>query len=179
LAVGLGPGVVEEIWCRGFLGRGLTARYGLVLGVILTSIIFGLLHCSLTYAIPTACMGLYLHFVYLTSRSLWISILLHTLNNSAAIVATLINQDEQSASPVLYFASFSLVLFASIAMWTSRPQLVSDRSGQEVQNGATHSELDNYLGLSSLPHAPVSRMSSIALVFTLISFASVMYLLFC
>ena len=34
LVIGLGPGLGEELWCRGFLGRGLVGRYGVVLGVL-------------------------------------------------------------------------------------------------------------------------------------------------
>src|SRR5262249_3210165 len=90
LAVGLGPGVVEEVWCRGFLGRGLCARYGLVAGVILTSVFFGLLHMDPAYAIVTAMMGAFLYFVYLGARSIWVPILLHTLNNSVAVLASLL-----------------------------------------------------------------------------------------
>ena len=40
------PAVGEELFFRGFLGRGLVARYGLVRGVALTSLAFGLLHLA-------------------------------------------------------------------------------------------------------------------------------------
>jgi hypothetical protein len=181
LAVGLGPGVVEEIFCRGFLGRGLTARYGLLLGVTLTSIMFGLMHGSITYAIPTAIMGAYLHFVYLTSRSLWISILLHTLNNSVGVVATLAGSVEQ-LNPVVYLASFSLVLFASIALWTSRPRHLPLPGRSETHLKSTDGNLD-YPGISALPHdsgdsLKCGKPSAIALLLTFISFACLMYLLF-
>jgi membrane protease YdiL (CAAX protease family) len=86
-AIGLGPGICEELWCRGFLGRGLVGRHGLLGGVLLTSLLFGLLHMSPAYAVPTAFMGLILHFIYLTSRSLWLPMLLHALNNTVAAVA--------------------------------------------------------------------------------------------
>ena len=44
LVIGLGPGLSEELWCRGFLGRGLVEHYGVILGVLLTSFLFGLIH---------------------------------------------------------------------------------------------------------------------------------------
>jgi membrane protease YdiL (CAAX protease family) len=85
LAVGICPGVAEELWCRGFLGRGLVGRYGPWLGVFLTSTLFGLLHLyPPAYVLVTAVMGAVLHFTYLMSRSLWVPILLHVLNNSLA-----------------------------------------------------------------------------------------------
>jgi membrane protease YdiL (CAAX protease family) len=188
LAIGLGPGVVEEIFCRGFLGRGLTARYGLLVGVTLTSLMFGLMHCSVSYAIPTAIMGVYLHFVYLTSRSLWISILLHTLNNSVAVLATLsggmaqLEADPQGIGPAIYLLSFSLILFASIALFTSRPRPVVLSESSEEQLKSTDGNLD-HPGPSALPHdsgesLKCGKPSPIALVLTFISFASLMYLLF-
>jgi len=85
LVVGLGPGLSEELWCRGFLGRGLVGNYGPLWGVLLTSLLFGLLHVDPAHALATAVIGLWLHFVYLMSRSLLIPMLLHALNNSTAV----------------------------------------------------------------------------------------------
>lgn len=42
VAVGLGPGIGEELWCRGFLGRGFVGHYGWLVGVLLTSLWFGM-----------------------------------------------------------------------------------------------------------------------------------------
>lgn len=84
-AIGVCPGVAEELWCRGFLGRGLVGRYGRWLGVLYTSLFFGLLHVyPPVYVFLTAVMGAALHFTYLTSRSLWVPILIHLLNNGLA-----------------------------------------------------------------------------------------------
>jgi CAAX protease family protein len=57
LIIGIGPGVIEEFFCRGYLGRGLVARYGLVGGVMLTSMLFGMLHLAPLYAVGTMVMG--------------------------------------------------------------------------------------------------------------------------
>ena len=97
LAVALGPGFVEEVWCRGFLGRGLSARFGLVWGVVVTSVLFGMLHVDPSYAVVTAAMGAYLHFVYLASRSIWVPITLHVVNNGLAILISLTQQGPAGA----------------------------------------------------------------------------------
>jgi len=90
LAIGIGPGLVEELWCRGFLGRGLIGRHGALAGVALSSAFFGLLHLwPPSYVLVTAAMGACLHFTYLASRSLWVPIAIHFANNSfAALVST-------------------------------------------------------------------------------------------
>ena len=95
LAVAIGPGVVEEFWCRGFLGRGLSARYGLVTGVLLTSILFALMHVDPSLLLPIALMGAYLHFVYFVTRSIWAPILLHAMNNGVSILLALTLKPEQ------------------------------------------------------------------------------------
>ena len=87
LAIGVGPGLVEELWCRGFLGRGFVGRYGWVGGVALTSLFFGCLHLyPPPYVLTTAIMGAGLHFLYGTSRSLWVPMTVHLLNNSLGVL---------------------------------------------------------------------------------------------
>jgi membrane protease YdiL (CAAX protease family) len=87
LIVGLGPGLGEELWCRAFLGRGLVGRHGPVMGVIMTSFFFGAIHGDPHQGMMAAVMGLVLHFTYLMSRSLWVPMLLHFLNNSLSVIA--------------------------------------------------------------------------------------------
>jgi membrane protease YdiL (CAAX protease family) len=86
LLIGLGPGIGEELFCRGFLGRGLIGNHGVVLGVLLTSILFGIMHVEPQQVIYAPVMGVMLHFIYLTTRSLLMPMLLHTLNNSLSVV---------------------------------------------------------------------------------------------
>jgi membrane protease YdiL (CAAX protease family) len=189
LTVGIGPGVVEELWCRGFLGRGLCARYGLIAGIIFTSVLFGLLHVDPLYAIVTGCMGAYLHFTYLATRSIWVPILLHALNNSVAMLAILsglvvqLNPAVNELTHVIYLTSFSLVLFASVALWTSRPK----PEGPEADTPNVKADVPpawepEYPGVSAPPPnsgqtLTPSPPSPASVVFTFLSFAVLVYLL--
>lgn len=87
LIIGLGPGIGEELWCRGFLGWGLVGRYGVILGVVFSSFFFGLIHVDPCQGTMAMLMGLWLHFVYLTTRSLYVPMLLHFVNNSLSVLA--------------------------------------------------------------------------------------------
>jgi membrane protease YdiL (CAAX protease family) len=180
LAVGVGPGVVEELWCRGFLGRGLCARYGLVIGIILTSLLFGYLHLHPIYAIVYAAMGAYLHFTYLCSRSIWVPILLHALNNGVAAVLELAGAElrlgpDQPLAPLVYLLSGSLLVFAGVALWTGRA---------EVQSYSTR-PIDwqpEYPGISAPPAGVEARMgyqtpSPVAVVNSLACCGALIYLL--
>jgi uncharacterized protein len=115
--VGIGPGVIEELWCRGVLGRGLVVRHGVVLGVLVTSVLFGAMHLSPLYAIGTAMMGVGLHATFLLTRSLWIPIVLHILNNTITGLATvgdlplaLFQQGSSKPSIFVYFAAVFLTV---------------------------------------------------------------------
>jgi hypothetical protein len=134
LVIGLGPGVGEELWCRGFLGRGLVGRYGVVTGIALTSFFFGLIHLDPAQGVMAMLMGICLHFVYLTTRSLWLSILLHFLNNSASVIALRFPQMEVlDKEPERFWILFAgaAVLAAAIAyaFYQSRARLVSTTPG--------------------------------------------------
>ncbi len=78
ILVGCGvPGVCEEVFFRGFLGRGLLARYGVVVGVLLTSLIFALFHIDPVQVCYTFVIGIVFHLVYSWTRTLWGPVLVH------------------------------------------------------------------------------------------------------
>jgi membrane protease YdiL (CAAX protease family) len=121
LVIGMGPGIGEELWCRGFLGRGLVGRHGVVLGVLLTSFFFGLIHLDPYQGTAAMLIGLYLHFTYLVTRSLWVPMLLHFLNNSLAVVGSRIPaldalDADPAKAPVHLFVAAAVLLAAVI--WT-------------------------------------------------------------
>lgn len=129
LVIGLGPGIGEELWCRGFLGRGLVGNYGAVLGVIATSFFFGLIHLDPCQGTMAMLMGLWLHFVYLMSRSLWLPMLLHFINNSLGVLAPrfsflqLLDSPPQSIPVFVYLAAALLVVGVAYALYQSRSRL--------------------------------------------------------
>jgi membrane protease YdiL (CAAX protease family) len=131
LVIGLGPGIGEELWCRGFLGRGLVGNYGAVFGIIATSFLFGLIHIDPCQGAMAAVMGLWLHFVYLTTRSLWLPMLLHFMNNSLAVLITRSAQlafieSEPGDIPLFVFFSAGLLLVGvAYALYQSRARLAT------------------------------------------------------
>jgi membrane protease YdiL (CAAX protease family) len=134
LVIGLGPGLGEELWCRGFLGRGLVGNYGAVLGVIASSFFFGVIHMDPCQGTMAMLMGLWLHFVYLTSRSLWLPILMHFINNSLGVLGSKIPllarlDDKPDTIPVFVYVTAVLLLgAAAYALYQSRARLASEDS---------------------------------------------------
>jgi len=86
IAAAVFPGVGEEIFFRGFLSRGLIGSHGLVAGAVVSSLFFALIHIIPVQVCVTFLAGLTLQYVFLTTRSLWTSIVFHVINNSLAFV---------------------------------------------------------------------------------------------
>jgi membrane protease YdiL (CAAX protease family) len=135
LLIGVAPALGEELWCRGFLGRGLVGRYGW-LGVVAASFFFGLIHGDPRQGLMALVMGLWLHFSYLMTRSLLIPMVLHFLNNTLSILSARFVTDvpglETNALqlPVYLWLSCGLLLAAvGWAMYRSRARLVGDDGG--------------------------------------------------
>jgi membrane protease YdiL (CAAX protease family) len=116
------PGLGEELFCRGFLGRGLVARHGVWLGTLFTALLFGLLHLDPPQVVGTTILGIGFQLAYLSSKSLWAPILFHTLNNSLAFVMMRLSSqpqiqqalgfDENTSLPPLLFAAALIAAFA-------------------------------------------------------------------
>ena len=179
LTVAIGPGVVEEFWFRGFLGRGLCARYGLVAGVLLTSVLFALAHMAPALLLVYVLMGAYLHFVYLTTRSIWPGVLLHLLNNgiSIAIALALPSADAGNTSvhPAVFLMAAALAFFGSVALWTGRAEL------EPVRGAEGEPWRPEYPGASEPPAGANVRVayravSPAALLFTFVSLAGLVAL---
>jgi uncharacterized protein len=55
-------------------------------GVILSALVFSLMHFQFYGLIPRFVLGLFLGYAYLWTRSIWVPILMHFVNNAAAII---------------------------------------------------------------------------------------------
>jgi membrane protease YdiL (CAAX protease family) len=134
LIIGIGPGIGEELWCRGFLGNGLVGRYGW-LGVVATSFFFGFIHLDPCQGGMAMIMGLWLHFTYLMSRSLLVPMLLHFVNNSLSVISSRIpvldQLEKQSDTLPLYVYAAGMLFLAAIgyALYRSQPRLVGEAGG--------------------------------------------------
>jgi len=133
LIIAVGPAVGEELLFRGILGRGLIARWGVLWGVLITSILFGLMHLHPAHALSVIPLGIAIHLIYLGTRSFWAPMLLHFLNNGFAVVVTKLATDqpdaaaaEGSVSPVLLLASLTAVIVLGAMLYRTRARYVME-----------------------------------------------------
>ncbi|MDP3387591.1 MAG: ABC transporter permease subunit [Eubacteriales bacterium] len=86
LIIALTPGICEEILFRGFALRPLEKTLGPKWAILVTSLAFAIVHLDFIRLIPTFILGVAFGFVAVKTRSIFPSIILHTLNNSVALL---------------------------------------------------------------------------------------------
>ncbi len=87
LVFALLPAVCEELLHRGVITPALARRLGFFPGLLLSALIFGLLHFNLARLLPTTVLGLAAGYVRLRTGSLLPSMLVHFLYNAGLLLA--------------------------------------------------------------------------------------------
>ncbi|MCL2846644.1 MAG: CPBP family intramembrane metalloprotease [Firmicutes bacterium] len=81
IAVAVMPGIVEELCFRGTIQREYERRFGVVISIIASSVLFSLIHMSPQQTVAQLFMGILWAVVYLRTRNMTYPILMHFLNN--------------------------------------------------------------------------------------------------
>ena len=133
LAIGIGPAIGEELWCRGFLGQGLARRYGNWGSVLLTSTLFSLIHVEPQQAAGVFLLAIVMHLSYLASRSIVVPMLIHFMNNTLAVlavsqtgpvpIANSLDIANQSRPWLALSASLILLFIVGLIMYRSRVRI--------------------------------------------------------
>lgn len=84
LAVGLMPGVCEELFFRGFVMSGFR-RWGKWPAILLAAFLFALVHGSIYRLLPTLWLGIVFGYAVWKTRSVVCGMLAHTLNNALMV----------------------------------------------------------------------------------------------
>lgn len=131
--------IFEELLFRGLILTALK-RFGNMFAIIITSLLFALVHGNLPQSIPVFFMSLVLCYVALRSKSLLPTIAIHFINNSVAMLFTFMQNME-------YMEFFSilldiiLIVFAGIALFRKRKQIrayIQKHKGTPLLSFFTH-----------------------------------------
>ena len=101
LALGLAPGVGEEILFRGLLQRGLVPRIGALAGIVAAAAVFALAHLDPVHSSVALLLGVYLGSVAHLAGSVRASIACHVVNNTLGLLAPLLGLGHIRASALL------------------------------------------------------------------------------
>ena len=87
LIIAVIPGIGEELLFRGVLQK-ILIRWtkNTFAGVLITSLAFALLHFQFLSVLPRFVLGMILGYLFVWTRSLWMPILAHFINNALAVL---------------------------------------------------------------------------------------------
>ncbi|MBR5725475.1 MAG: CPBP family intramembrane metalloprotease [Muribaculaceae bacterium] len=133
LVVGFMAGLSEEMLFRGAMQRTMhDSRLGVHAAVWITAILFSAFHMQFFGFFPRMILGVWLGYLLVWSRSLWVPIIAHTLNNSNVVFFSylankgVVAEDfgDQLGLPAEgafpWLAVVSLVVSIAIAVWAHR-----------------------------------------------------------
>ena len=104
----------EEWLCRGIILRGLLKKMKPGWAIVISALIFGLIHMNLWQAIPAFIIGVVLGYVYYKTGSLKLTMLMHCVNNTLSVILSRIPGLED----VEFFAEI-------MSPWTYVPMIIA------------------------------------------------------
>jgi membrane protease YdiL (CAAX protease family) len=109
--IGVLPGFCEEIVFRGYMQTRLVRRWGAVTGVMVTSVVFALVHIMPLNIIAVLPIGLWFGYIAWRSKSIWPTILCHLCVNSGVNLWRMILKFNEVPEPVqLWVPNFAIVI---------------------------------------------------------------------
>lgn len=86
LSVSVFAPVFEEFLCRGLVLRGLLQKSGPAMAITVSALFFAILHMNPWQALPAFILGLLFGYVYYKTGSLKLTMLMHCVNNTMAVI---------------------------------------------------------------------------------------------
>ena len=110
----LGP-VLEETLFRGLILQSLRP-WGDKLAIIVSGVLFGLMHMNLLQGIPAALLGMFFAFVAVKTGSIVPTVLLHILYNSTTMILALCGLETNEALTTGYYIFLGVMIAVSIIL---------------------------------------------------------------
>jgi len=105
------PAILEEILFRKMI-YGMLKKNGKIFAIILSSLIFGLIHMYLIQSIFAFIFGVVLCLIYEKTKNIKLCILIHTLNNGLAVLLEIQNEIIINTINIfIYICILSLIVF--------------------------------------------------------------------
>ncbi len=124
VATAIFPAIFEEFAFRGVVLSRLK-KYGTSFSLVVSSLLFALLHVQLTSVIFAFLVGIIMGFIYLKTKNIWIPVLVHFLNNAFASIQTIIATGDETVDlifSILMIVFVSLGVLSLIALLALRAQ---------------------------------------------------------
>lgn len=120
----IGP-VIEELVFRGAIMRELLQRYSPTKSILISGMVFGLIHINPIQVIGAMIFGFILGWLYYRTRSLVPGIVLHVLNNSVSVYLNLNYSEDTTMHDLL--PHYYLWIVASVVLLAISVVLINKR----------------------------------------------------
>ncbi len=108
------PPLIEEFACRGLI-MGSLRKFGDSFAIIVSSIIFGIMHGNFQQIPFAFLVGLVLAYITIKSGSIWLAIGVHAFNNALSVVFTKLQETISiEISNIIYVFLISLIMLSGL-----------------------------------------------------------------
>jgi membrane protease YdiL (CAAX protease family) len=112
-ALAITPAICEEILFRGLILSALLKKFSPSISIIVSAGLFAAFHMDLYRFLPTMVLGLLLGWIVYKTRSIFLSILFHFMNNALSVL--LMFKDEWSRALDKLFVGWFNILIVMVA----------------------------------------------------------------
>ncbi len=136
--------IFEEFLCRGIVFESLRRRRGIFMSTVISSLFFALLHLHPTMVLNAFIMGIVLCFIYIRTKSLFASIILHAFNNGVAYTMIILGLADKTLrelihNNMIYVAiySVSVVIFvlSIVGIYRKITKLERQKEANSLEGG--------------------------------------------
>ena len=127
VVIALIPAVGEEMTFRGVLQQSLTRRMNPHVAIFISAALFSFFHFQFYGFLPRMFLGLLLGYMFYITGSLWTSILMHFVNNGAAVflyylgnIGVIEDAEHWGETQNVWLLAGSAVVTAGLLVWSWR-----------------------------------------------------------
>ena len=117
MLVAVSAPICEEFLFRGIILSGFVNNFKIIRGLLYTTIIFALVHVMIPRFLATFVLGLCFGFVVIYTRSIYLAILFHMLNNATALMLSKMNADVSKFALDPLSIILSVIIFLGTIVW--------------------------------------------------------------
>lgn len=117
LGVGIIGPIIEEVIFRGLIFNELRNIMPIPVVIVVQGMLFGIYHFNLLQFIYAALTGVLLGIIYVLTKSLWVPIFIHIVNN---ITALIIPEREDTGNSVIFIAAIIITSVCCVYFYKKR-----------------------------------------------------------
>lgn len=130
------PALLEEFMMRGVV-LGILKKFGDGFAIIASSLVFSLMHASLSQFAFAFLVGLLLGYITVKSKSIWPAVIIHAINNFISVVFSFIGEYCSTTLLNVAFLLFLLVVFTASGIALAK--LSNDKEFLKIEKAQTQS----------------------------------------